>query len=597
MALDDRGQFLLVEEYFSTGDARFLDALRLAGNPKQLAPFATRWAGDFRPWAREQLLSYLDAPLDRPGHQPLVKRLFKGAEAQKDDELMGAFAVAFDRLVRRVRRTRYHYEYRSRTSWQEEYLYAPRNGLPGGPVEPGRIGQNPRTLQRVYVPLRYPRNARLFSYHTRYYLRRRAWRYFRRMAHQRPGDYAARVARWLNRFRDEDFQRGENVLDSWSLLHACFFDSAVFDFTASKAQLRDGRGLDELKPAPYLPDLWRRPEAARVLLDLIVRAQARLVRVWAIGMLRTYGAEHLAGITPLELLPLLESADDETQQLGAELLERASGLETLPVTDWLRLLRTRSITALETICRVMALHVHAGRLTLFDAVNLTIAEPTPVARMGLDFVKARTIASPTDRQGISNLARAECAGMGKAITTWALGILGKPEFYNIEQVIRFFDGLLREVRDAAWEWLTEASAGWNDPVLWARLLETPYEDIRLRLVETLARRSKLPGASASDLAPLWSSVLLGVHRGGRHKLTALRQISDALHADAASAEKLLPVLAVAIRSVRLPEARAGLAAIVSAVEASPAVEPLVARYLPELELRARSAPMGQGVLP
>ena len=45
---------------------------------------------------------------------------------------------------------------------------------------------------------------------------------------------------------------------------------------------------------------------------------------------------------------------------------------------------------------------------------------------------------------------------------------------------------------------------------------------------------------------------------------------------------LLPVLAVAIRSVRAPEARHGLAAIVAAVERVPALESAVVATFPEL---------------
>src|SRR4051812_17827556 len=99
MASGETVPFLLVEEFFATGDPRFLDHLRQTSDPKRLAPFAERWNRDFRPWARRQVFDYLEQPLDRPGHQPLIKRLFKGAEAKRDDSLVGAFVVAFDRLL------------------------------------------------------------------------------------------------------------------------------------------------------------------------------------------------------------------------------------------------------------------------------------------------------------------------------------------------------------------------------------------------------------------------------------------------------------------------------------------------------------------
>ena len=83
---------------------------------------------------------------------------------------------------------------------------------------------------------------------------------------------------------------------------------------------------------------------------------------------------------------------------------------------------------------------------------------------------------------------------------------------------------------------------------------------------------------------VWMTVLLGVHRGGRAKLKALRQISEAIAEQPDRAERLVPVLAVAIRSVRPPEARAGLSAILSAVSARPELEATLARFIPELRL-------------
>jgi hypothetical protein len=413
------------------------------------------------------------------------------------------------------------------------------------------------------------------------------------MGHQRPNDYCPAVATFLAGYDDADLQKGENLLDSWGLVHACFGDSDAIEFTASAARLTEGRSLADLTPAPQFPKLWSRREAAPLLLVLAGNARSRLVRVWSMTLARRDHADHLSGLRPADLLPLLDSEDEDVQQFGAELLERAAGLETLPVAEWLRLLQTRNLTALATIAAAMRRHVDPARLSLFEAVTLACAEPVPVARLGLEFVKAQPLATPQARQAISNLARAKSPRVGWEIAAWALSVLGRPEVYDVEQVVRFFDSLLAEMRQAAWEWLTaDDSPGWNDPALWSRLLETPYDDLRLRMVEVLQRRATLPGTSPDDLAPLWSAVLLGIHRGGRQKLTALRQISDAVRRDPTRAERLLPVLAVAIRSVRGPEARAGLAAIVGAVDAAPALADAVRRFLPELNLTPAPAAAG-----
>src|SRR5262245_51231889 len=141
---NSRGSTLLVDESFASGDDRFIEHLRAVTQPKYLAGLADRWKKDPRPWAREQVLRYLEFPMDRPGHQPVVKRLFKQAEANKDDELMAAFLVAFDRLVRRKRYQRWQYDYQTRESWTVEELYTPRDQIIArpDPQNPPRAGRS-----------------------------------------------------------------------------------------------------------------------------------------------------------------------------------------------------------------------------------------------------------------------------------------------------------------------------------------------------------------------------------------------------------------------------------------------------------------------
>jgi hypothetical protein len=111
----------------------------------------------------------------------------------------------------------------------------------------------------------------------------------------------------------------------------------------------------------------------------------------------------------------------------------------------------------------------------------------------------------------------------------------------------------------------------------------------LRVVDYLQRQSELPGADPNQLENIWRSVLLGVHRGGRQKAKAVQQIARAIVENPARVDSLLPVLAVAVRSVRGPEARAGLAAVVGMVEAQPQLAQAVGRFLPELKLMEAAA--------
>lgn len=578
--------FLLIEELFASGDDDFVDTLRNFHMPGALATIADKWKKDPRPWARQQILRYLDLPLDAPGHETIVKRLFKQAEENRDDELMAAFATAFDRLVRRNRRARWRYDWQTRQGWQEEVLVTPRDVLPT---------PSPAAKDTPVVPEFRPARGspggkqRLFSFHTRYYLRRRAWRHFRRLGHQRPADYPAAVARMLKRYGDEDLAKGEHILDSWSLLHACFGGSDVLVFGTSLVRLREGKALRDLAPSPQFPALWQTDQAGQLLIGLLLEANSRLVRVWAAGLLRASHADLLKRMAVSDIRRLLDHPDDEVQLFGAQVLEGSTELDKLPVSDWLELLGVRNPTALETVCRLMALHVRAERLDLAQCAQLAAARPAPVARLGFEFLRQREIHSEGDLRSIADLAEARCAVVGTELARWALARLGTREVYQVERVARFFDSLLRETRDGAWAWLVPGSPGWDDPALWSRLVETPHDDVRLHFVAALQARAKAPGLGAEQLSSIWSGVLLGIHRGGRHKLTALRQISDAVRERPESAELLLPVLSVAIRSVRPPEARAGLAAVVGAVDARPELSDLVARVLPELRFQPEGA--------
>src|SRR5437588_704343 len=84
-----------------------------------------------------------------------------------------------------------------------------------------------------------PKQLAAFSYHTRYYLRRRAWRYFRRIGFQRPDAYCAAIAEALVRYEDAELASGIDVLDSWTLVHACFGKHDVLDLrSASHVRLK-----------------------------------------------------------------------------------------------------------------------------------------------------------------------------------------------------------------------------------------------------------------------------------------------------------------------------------------------------------------------
>jgi hypothetical protein len=586
---ESRMSTVLVDESFAAEDDRFVERVRQVASAPYLAGLADRWKKDPRPWARQQVFDYLHLPLDRPGHHPVVKRLFKQAEAVRDHALMAEFIVVFDRLVRRQRRIGYRYDYQTGESRQEEELFTPRDQILAAAKD--RIARNPLTGETIIVHgrQRIPRGGRLFSYATREYLRRRAWRYFRRMGFQNPLEYPPAVAAALALYVDDDVARGENILDSWSLMHIAFRRSPMLQFTGKRVELVDGRSLGELTAAPQFEELWQKQESAATLLKLLLQAQARLVRVWAMQLLKRLHAVTLQAITAEQLLSLLDHADEEVQQFGAGCLESLEGVSHWPVATWLRLLETRSVTALATICETMKQRVDPARLSIEQCVELARARATPAARLGLSWLSGRKVGAAQERALIMRLAEVQCEAVGAEAAQYALSILGSAGSYRTDDVIPFFDSLNPQVRQGARQWVTGQSPAYDDEALWSRLLETPHDDMRLWLVAELNKRSRAAAGPAAlarqDLAPVWMTVLLNVHRGGRAKLTALRQISQAIARHPEQADRLVPVLAVAIRSVRPPEARAGLSAILSAVSARPELEASLARCLPELRLK------------
>lgn len=592
---------ILVDECFSAEDERFVEEFRKIIDPKKLTHFVERWKKDPRPWARAQILKYLEHPLNAPGHQVVVKRLYKHYEAQKDHGVIGAFLVSFDTSVRRAIRKKWKWDMEARTSYHEEELYSPRNSMKGGKdrgvwknprtgeVGMGRIAKNPRTGAEVMVP-DYPRkNAMLFTYHTRYYLRRRVWRYFRKLAHKTPDAYVPALANALVRYKDEHLERGECLLDSWSLLHACFGKHEALDFTAAGAKLREGRALGELAPAPYKKELWQKDAAFVQLLMLLQRAQARIVRVWAMQIIRAEHSKNLGSISIETLSALLSHPDDEVQNFAAEMLQNSSSLATLTIAQWMKLLETPNLTALELVCQSLAKNVTHERLDISQCVELASARTSPVARLGLNFLKQKTFSNSSDRDTLARVALTKCAAVSGDLAAFALPILATPDSYERLNVLRFFDSIHEPARSAAWEWLNSDAPKHDDTrsaAFWACLVETPYDDLQFKVFDALRKQANANGVGADPLRALWSSILLNVHRGGRYKAAAIREIGATLQRDPSQAEQLLPILAAALRSVRKPERRAALASVVTLAETHADIAARVKTYFPELTLEA-----------
>lgn len=576
--------FLLIEEYFASQDERFLTALCQFEGWKPLGAFAHRWIADHRPWARAQLLDYLSRPLNHRGHPSLVKRLFKTAEEKADDELMAAFLVAFDRFVRHKRRTRWNYDWQTRKSEQLEELALKH---PAAPVESFQTYKDWRGQTHEYrTPDR--REQRLFKHKTRYYLRRRVWRYFRWMAFKRPDDYCKAITKALSAYRDEDLAQAEDLFDSWSLMRACYGDGKQVEHSTAHHWLSEGVSMGDLQPVPYQLQLWRTEDCFLQLLEVLRSAQSRFVRLWAIQLLEAEHTSRLADASVTILVPLIVYGDEEVSAFAAKYLLVSARLEILPMTYWRMMLKSPHHATLSFVCDAMQKHLHADRLSLAECVELACAAPVPVSKLGVTWLKSRTLSTPDDRSLLTKCGQTQCAATAAELAAWALSHFTSPANYNREVLTSLLDCQHKEARAVAMEWLTAPdSPAAGDSATWARLVETPYDDIRLPLLAALERKtagetSGQAGVSVDAIAPVWSTVLLGVHRGGRAKLKAISQLKHALLKSPNRLPQLLPVLRAAARSVRKPESAAALSAICELAVELPETAKTIFAELPEI---------------
>ncbi|WP_435020302.1 hypothetical protein TA3x_001753 [Tundrisphaera sp. TA3] len=611
------------------GDPGFVDVLRGIHDADALADFALGWYQDDRPAARRLLHDYLGRPLNAFRHEGLVKRLFKLAEVARDDATMARFLVLFDRSIRRSRRKKARHENRRVANRAEaDALLAewkPRGfrllGMhqprPGGIVQilgywPDEVIVQPRGTDmprdrkggvsrwdaqaRRLVPPDAPNpippavpdwadRFRLFSVSTRKYLRRRSWRYLRNLGRQQPGRYVAAAREALLQYRDEDAPDGLALLDNWGLVHILFHDSPALVAGASGWAPAEGRSLADLAPAPAFAALW--DEAPRAVVDLLGRAPSRTVRQWAIRRIREHPDGVAAAWPVAERIDLLGHADPDVVALAAEWLGGVDGLDALGFDRWLELVVSTSPDSLDLLCDLVRRHVRPQDVSAEQAAELASRRPAPLARLGLDWLRARPLGEPAADALLTRLLEAECPSARVEILAWLRESLARLPEHRADRALRFLDSRHADARAEGWRWFLADPTLHQDVGIWRKLAETPHDDVRIALLADLEKRagggdpSRL-GLDPGSLRPMWASVLLNVHRGNRAKPVAVRQIVQALRRNPDAAPDLLPLLGVALRSVRGPERRAGLAAVVQLVEKKPGVEPLARSSFPEL---------------
>ncbi len=224
---------------------------------------------------------------------------------------------------------------------------------------------------------------------------------------------------------------------------------------------------------------------------------------------------------------------------------------------------------------------------------MAAARPLPLARLGLGWLKTKSPTSDDERRGLLALLEAECQPLRPEILAWLRSALTSTPEFHADWLLEFLDSRHADARAEGMSWLRDEARARDDVVLWQRLMEAPYDDVRFALTADLDARLKQADADgALDLSLalnpdrlrlLWASVLLNVNRGHRAKPRVVEQVAHRLRRRPDEAEMLLPLLVIGLRSLRAPERRAALAAVVRLVEERPESAPRIRQSLPELQ--------------
>lgn len=584
------GSWLLAEDLLEQGDLGFLDEFRRIHDADRLRGYAKTLFNDKRQVARESLLAYFDRPLNAYRHEGFVKATFKLAEDAGDSQLMGRIMVAVDRSVRRQLLSRHRYDWSSGESWVEQSLNIPAQTQL--PREDGLFYyRDPDSAQRWAAPTKEQHESlRLFSVATRQYLRRRAWRYFRNLGKQNPDRYVDAVADCLIRYDDQDVQDGVALLDNWGLMHILFHGSDQIVSNPRGWRLADDGSLGKLKPAPAFETLWQR--SADPLLKVLGQANSRPVRQWAMQMLTHHHPDAVSKVPVSQIVIWLSSGQADMIQIAVDALEQSDRMNEISVATWLEIIEASELQESEIICGVLLKHLQPASVSFNQALELASARPVPVARLGLKCLETKSPENKTQCHALLTLCEAPADSVRPALVNWLRDVLGKSEYFETDWIIELLDAQFEEVRAIGWHWLLSNQRAREDTDLWQKLLETPYDDVRLKLVDLLQRRRydarefslKHQRFDATLMQSLWASVLLNIHRGGRQKERVVNEIVTLLSADPSRAKQLLPLLAVALRSVRSTEWRSGLSAVVTLVDQHPEIADLVEREFPELRV-------------
>jgi hypothetical protein len=294
-----------------------------------------------------------------------------------------------------------------------------------------------------------------------------------------------------------------------------------------------------------------------------------------------------------DVLGLLAHDDPEVVAYAAQWLREAPGLSNVSPKRWLEVAGSVAPAGVEVLAEILAREITPDRIALDDAARLAAGRPVPLARVGLSWLKAKAADTDVERRSLFILLESDAEPLRPEILSWLRSALSSASEFHVEWVLEFLDSRHPDARAEGMSWFRAEPKARDDVTLWQSLLESPHDDVRLSLASDLFDRLRVARGDdvldlALDLDPdrlrlLWASVLLNVRRGSRVKPRVVEQVAQRLARRPEEAELLLPLLRVALRSLRGPERKAALAAMVRLVEARPESAAVVHRSVPELQ--------------
>jgi hypothetical protein len=202
-----------------------------------------------------------------------------------------------------------------------------------------------------------------------------------------------------------------------------------------------------------------------------------------------------------------------------------------------------------------------------------------VAELGLRWAREKGLLGEADLEAALVLGRARVAAVRAAGLDWLLPQVAASRFEHLRELI---DAPYLDVRSRAVTLMRESERFRDEIALWQAMSESPYGDVQEWFVRHLSRRAEALGGDV--LRHVWATALLAIHRGGRAKRQVVNDVADRVIAHPGEADALLPLLSIALRSVRPPERRSALAALCRAAFHAPSLRASIARGLPELKL-------------